>query len=79
MNIHSLAERMLLALLLIQIFHASGYVMVLAQTSRCCIANASHLPDGKYISTIFQTIVVWVEIYVHSEFSCIHFFNHCEY
>lgn len=80
MNIHSLAERMLLALLLIQIFHACGYVVVLAQTSRCSIANASHLPDGKYTATIFQTIVVWVEIYVHFEFSCIlFFFYHCKY
>lgn len=79
MNIHSLAGRMLLALLLNQIFHACGYVVVLAQTSRCSIANASHLPDGKYTATVFQTIV-WVEIFVHSEFSFIlFFFNHCEH
>lgn len=74
MDIHSLAGCMLLALLLIQIFHACGYVVVLAYTSRCLIANASHLPDGKYAATVFQTVVVWVQIIVHSELSCVLFF-----
>lgn len=80
MDIHSLAGRMLLALLLIQIFHACGYVVLLAQTSRCLIANASHLPDDKYAATVSQTVVVWVQIIVHSEFFCLLFFlYHCEY
>lgn len=58
MNLHSLAERMLLALLLTQIFHACGYVIAVAQMSRFSIANASHLPDGKYAATVFQTILL---------------------
>lgn len=68
MNIEFLAELTLLALLLIQIFHAYGYVVVLAQRSRCSFANASHLPESKYAAMVFLTGLSLVEFSVHSDF-----------
>lgn len=68
MNIHSLAGRMLLALLLIQIFHACGYVIAVVQTSTFSIANEFHLPDGNYVATIFQSVYIL-------KFSCVLFIS----
>lgn len=41
------------------------YVVALAQTSSCLTANVSQLPDGKYVATIFQTILLSGREWMH--------------